>query len=84
MSTDTALRLIGSLPPDQAEAVLLRVVVCLGVNATAAVLGKRPGAVGVAAYCGMRRLAAQLCQQPARSSRSLVTPVDHPRREEVG
>jgi RNA polymerase sigma-70 factor (ECF subfamily) len=56
--TEWALRLIGELPPDQAEAVLLRVVAGLDVAGTAEVLGKRPGAVRVAAMRGLRRLAA--------------------------
>jgi RNA polymerase sigma-70 factor (ECF subfamily) len=55
--TEWALRLIGGLPIDQAEAVILRAVVGLDVGATAAVLGKRPGAVRVAAMRGLRRLA---------------------------
>jgi len=56
--TAWALRLIASLPPDQAEAVMLRVVAGLDVAATARVLGKRPGAVRVATMRGLRRLAA--------------------------
>jgi RNA polymerase sigma-70 factor (ECF subfamily) len=56
--TDWALSLIASLPRDQAEAVMLRVVAGLDVAATAKVLGKRPGAVRVAAMRGLRRLAA--------------------------
>jgi RNA polymerase sigma-70 factor (ECF subfamily) len=52
-----ALRMIGSLPADQAEAVLLRVVAGLDVGQTAQVLGKRAGAVRVAAMRGLRRLA---------------------------
>jgi RNA polymerase sigma-70 factor (ECF subfamily) len=56
--TGWALRLIASLPPDQAEAVMLRVVAGLDVAQTAQVLGKRPGAVRVATMRGLRRLAA--------------------------
>ncbi len=56
--TEWALRVIGSLPVDQAEAVILRAVVGLSVADTAEVLGKRPGAVRVAAMRGLRRLAA--------------------------
>jgi RNA polymerase sigma-70 factor (ECF subfamily) len=55
--TDWALRLIATLPRDQAEAVMLRVVAGLDVATTARVLGKRPGAVRVAAMRGLRRLA---------------------------
>ncbi|GAA4264138.1 RNA polymerase sigma factor [Dactylosporangium darangshiense] len=56
-ATDWALRLIASLPPSQAEAVLLRVVAGLSVAQAATVLGKRPGTVRVAAMRGLRRLA---------------------------
>jgi RNA polymerase sigma-70 factor (ECF subfamily) len=56
--TTWALGLIATLPPDQAEAVILRAVVGLDVASTAEVLGKRPGAVRVAAMRGLRRLAA--------------------------
>ena len=60
MSTDQVISLIATLPQDQAEAVLLRVVMGLdGLNA-GRVLGKRPGAVRVAAHRGLRRLARQL------------------------
>ena len=56
--TAWALRLIATLPADQAEAVMLRVVAGLDVAATARVLGKRPGAVRIATMRGLRRLAA--------------------------
>ena len=56
MSTEAALELIGRLPPDQAEAVLLRHVAGLDVARTAEVLGKRPGAVRVATMRGLQRL----------------------------
>ena len=55
--TDWALGLISTLPSDQAEAVMLRVVAGLGVAQVAEVLGKRPGAVRVASMRGLRRLA---------------------------
>jgi RNA polymerase sigma-70 factor (ECF subfamily) len=60
MSTAGALARIAALPPDQAEAVLLRVVLGLSGPAAARVLGKRSGAVRTAAYRGLRRLADQL------------------------
>ncbi|MYW68473.1 sigma-70 family RNA polymerase sigma factor [Streptomyces sp. SID8379] len=60
LSTERALALIADLPRDQAEAVLLRVVVGLDGPATARVLGKRSGAVRMAAYRGLKRLARQL------------------------
>jgi RNA polymerase sigma-70 factor (ECF subfamily) len=60
MTTRAALEWIGSLPRDQAEAVLLRVVIGLDAVSAGRVLGKRPGAVRTAAYRGLRRLAASL------------------------
>ncbi|MGW0813588.1 RNA polymerase sigma factor [Streptomyces viridiviolaceus] len=60
LSTQAALELVRGLPRDQAEAVLLRVVVGLDGPAAARVLGKRPGAVRTAAYRGLKRLARQL------------------------
>ena len=60
VSTDAAIRLIASLPRDQAEAVLLRAVVGLDAASAGRVLGKRPGAVRTAAYRGLRTLAKQL------------------------
>ncbi|GGJ20845.1 RNA polymerase sigma factor [Streptomyces brasiliensis] len=65
MSTEHALELVRGLPRDQAEAVLLRVVVGLDGPAAARVLGKRPGAVRTAAYRGLKRLARQLGVQDA-------------------
>lgn len=71
LSTRAALDLIGSLPPDQAEAVLLRAVMGLNATDTARVLGKRPGAVRTAAYRGLRtlqdRIAHHAIASPARS-----------------
>jgi RNA polymerase sigma-70 factor, ECF subfamily len=60
VSTDAAIALIARLPRDQAEAVLLRVVMGLDAQNAARVLGKRPGAVRTAAYRGVRRLAEYL------------------------
>ena len=62
VATDSALGLIGTLPRDQAEAVLLRVVVGLDAKSAGRVLGKRPGAVRTAAYRGLRKLAEHLQQ----------------------
>ncbi|SEN14676.1 RNA polymerase sigma factor [Actinacidiphila rubida] len=60
MSTAEALRLIGGLPPDQAQAVLLRVVIGLDARTAGRILRKRPGAVRTAAHRGLRALALQL------------------------
>jgi RNA polymerase sigma-70 factor (ECF subfamily) len=60
LSTERALSLIAELPPDQAEAVLLRVVLGLNGPMAAKVLGKRPGAVRTAAHRGLKRLSERL------------------------
>src|SRR5437899_13045651 len=60
LGSDAARALIARLPRDQAEAVLLRVVIGLDAPAAGRVLGKRPGAVRTAAYRGLRRLATFL------------------------
>jgi RNA polymerase sigma-70 factor (ECF subfamily) len=70
ISTDTALALIRTLPRDQAEAVLLRVVVGLDAQTAGNVLGKRAGAVRTASYRGLRRLAEHLDQLAVRDQRS--------------
>jgi RNA polymerase sigma-70 factor, ECF subfamily len=74
ISTDAAVALIATLPRDQAEAVLLRVVMGLDARSAAAVLGKRPGSVRVAAHRGLRRLAARLAEIPEGDSGQPVTP----------
>jgi RNA polymerase sigma-70 factor, ECF subfamily len=63
LSTESALALIGRLPRQQAEVVLLRYVVGLDAPATARVLGKRPGAVRVAGHRGLRNLATMLAAE---------------------
>jgi RNA polymerase sigma-70 factor (ECF subfamily) len=60
LSTGTALALIARLPRDQAEAVLLRVVMGLDAKTAGRVLGKRAGAIRTAAYRGLRKLAKLL------------------------
>ncbi|MFR9758021.1 RNA polymerase sigma factor [Streptomyces sp. TR06-5] len=60
LGTGRALRIISRLPSDQAEAVVLRVVMGLDAKSAAEVLGKRPGAVRTAAHRGLRRIAELL------------------------
>jgi len=60
VATRAAIALIATLPRDQAEAVLLRVVVGLDADGAGRVLGKRAGAVRTSAYRGLRRLAELL------------------------
>ncbi len=58
--TERALALIRSLPPDQAEAVTLRVVVGMEVGEVATVMGRTPGSVRVLTHRGLKKLAASL------------------------
>ena len=62
LSTAAALSMIGELPREQAEAVLLRAVIGLDAKSAAAVLGKSPGAVRTSAYRGLKNLATMLEQ----------------------
>ena len=60
LATSTAIALIATLPPVQAEAVLLRAVLGLDAQTAGQVLGKRPGAIRTAAQRGLRTLARHL------------------------
>ncbi|WP_042801611.1 RNA polymerase sigma factor [Streptomyces sp. C] len=60
LSTGRTMKLIAQLPQDQAEAVVLRVVVGLDAKSAAETLGKRPGAVRTAAHRGLKKLAELL------------------------
>lgn len=81
--TDWALSVIASLPKDQAEAVTLRVVAGLDVAQTAEVLGKRPGAVRIAAMRGLRRLAENAEVQARRAESRPSLDLQSPRTEGV-
>ncbi|WP_338677901.1 RNA polymerase sigma factor [Streptomyces sp. SCSIO 30461] len=63
LATGRAMELISQLPQDQAEAVVLRVVMGLDAKSAAETLGKRPGAVRTAAHRGLKRL-AELLRDP--------------------
>jgi RNA polymerase sigma-70 factor (ECF subfamily) len=60
LSTRAALAVVATLPADQAEAVVLRVVAGLDVDRVAAIMDKRPGTVRVLTHRGLRRLAERL------------------------
>nr|MDT0662427.1 RNA polymerase sigma factor [Micromonospora sp. DSM 115978] len=62
IGTGTAIAFIAMLPRQEAEAVLLRIVIGLDAEGAARVLGKRAGAVRTAAHRGLRRLAKILEQ----------------------
>jgi RNA polymerase sigma-70 factor (ECF subfamily) len=58
LSVKSAVKLLATLPVDQAEVVALRVLAGLDTPAVAGLLGKSPGAVRVALHRGLRALAA--------------------------
>lgn len=65
IDTDAALALIGRLPADQREVILLRVVAGLDAGHVGEVLGKLAGTVRVLQHRGLRRLAELLdAEQP--------------------
>lgn len=66
LSTEEALALIATLPPQQAEVIVLRVIAGLDVAQVARITGKRPGAVRAAAHRGLRVLAVRLSVPAAR------------------
>lgn len=80
VATSTAMQLIAQLPKDQAEAIVLRVVMGLDAKTAGRVLGKRPGAVRTAAYRGLRRLAKILDQMTPGSGDSDSRITRQPRR----
>ena len=75
VSTRKVLELIASLPGDQAEIIMLRVVAGLEAREVARIVGKSPGAVRVAAHRGLRKLAgmAGLPDNERASTRPGVT-----------
>ncbi len=65
-ATDAAIALVRTLPPEQAEVILLRVVAGLEIAHVAELLGKSNGAVRVLTHRGLKRLAATLAAQSVR------------------
>jgi RNA polymerase sigma-70 factor (ECF subfamily) len=55
-ATEAALRLVATLPAEQAELVMLRVVAGLDVAAVAELVGKKPGTVRVAVHRALKSL----------------------------
>ncbi len=74
---DPALVLIATLPPDQAEAVMLRVIVGLTAEEAATVLGKKAGAVRTAAHRGLKNLAQRLTAEQERDEPGVTSPGAH-------
>jgi RNA polymerase sigma-70 factor (ECF subfamily) len=58
--TDRAVAMIGELPPEQAEAVMLRIVVGMDVARVAELMGRTPGSVRVLCHRGLKRLERRL------------------------
>lgn len=69
---DRAIELLGDLPPDQREAVMLRVIADLNVSEVAAIMGRREGSVRVLVHRGLKRLSepAAVTEQPSRTMSS--------------
>ena len=63
-------RIVGLLPPAQAEVVVLRVVSGLSVPEVAAVVGRSPAAVSVLLSRALRRLADRLGDRPRSAPES--------------
>jgi RNA polymerase sigma-70 factor, ECF subfamily len=63
LDTKAALALVAQLAPLQAEVIVLRVIAGLDVESVARLVGRRPGAVRVAAHRGLVRLAEILATQ---------------------
>jgi RNA polymerase sigma-70 factor (ECF subfamily) len=81
-ATDRAIALIGELPPDQAEAVMLRIVVGMDVAAVAELLGRTPGSVRVLCHRGLRRLERRIAESETVSTAAGTYParsIDGPR-----
>jgi RNA polymerase sigma-70 factor (ECF subfamily) len=53
---DRAVDQLGNLPPDQREAVMLRIIADLGISEVAAIMGRREGTVRVLVHRGLKRL----------------------------
>ena len=68
LTTESALALIATLPRDQAEVIVLRVVAGLDVATVATIVGKNPGAVRVTAHRGLRRLQGLVARPPVTLS----------------
>ncbi len=75
-ATESALALIAELPPDQAEAVMLRIVAGLDVSMVATIMDRSPGSVRVLCHRGLRKLERTLQSSvPATVAADGETPV---------
>ena len=60
LSTAESVRLVAQLPPEQAEAVRLRVIAGLDTEDVARIMNKQPGNIRVLSHRGLRTLARRL------------------------
>jgi RNA polymerase sigma-70 factor, ECF subfamily len=63
LSTEAAIARIATLPPDQAEVLLLRVLSGLATKDVAAIMGKRAGTVRILQHRALARLARDLSRE---------------------
>lgn len=63
LATEAAIELVGTLPGDQAEVVLMRVLGGLPVEDVARIVGKKPGTIRVIQHRALRKLAQQLTRE---------------------
>ena len=73
-ATDRAVAMIGELPPDQAEAVMLRIVVGMDVARVADLMGRTPGSVRVLCHRGLKRLEQRLLETAAAGTAEPAPP----------
>lgn len=66
VSTEAALALVATLPSDQAELVMLRVVAGLDVAEVGRIVGKKPGTVRVAVHRALKALSRELDDRDGR------------------
>ena len=67
LATQAALGRIATLPPDQAEVLLLRVLGGLPIAEVASIIGKQPGTVRVLQHRALRRLASGATEETEES-----------------
>jgi RNA polymerase sigma-70 factor (ECF subfamily) len=77
-ATIRSLELIAKLPPDQAEAVMLRTISGLSVAATAEIMERSVGSVRVLCHRGLRRLEEMLQEVAAATVSSPTMIADLP------
>jgi RNA polymerase sigma-70 factor (ECF subfamily) len=74
LGATAALAVVATLPADQAEVILLRVLAGLDVNRVAQITGKQPGAVRTLQYRGLRRLREQLATRDPLADEAAQAP----------